>query len=129
MKRLLILMMLAVCTSASGFAQGAGTLAGRVVDAADSTGLPSANVIIEGTTLGAATDLDGNYRIIGVPVGVYDVTARYIGYEDEVEASVEINAGYTRTLNFKLEDDAIVFDSEPSCYDNRRPFLFLRHDV
>ena len=91
-------------------AQGTGTLDGRVTDAADGQGLPGANVVIEGTSLGAATDLDGNYRIIGVPTGQYDVTARFIGYVETTELDVEINSGYTRTIDFSLQDDTETLD-------------------
>ncbi len=91
-------------------AQGTGTLAGRVTDTADGQGLPGANVVIDGTSLGAATDLDGNYRIIGVPVGQYDITARFIGYEETTELGVEINSGYTREINFELRDDTAALD-------------------
>lgn len=83
-------------------AQGTGTLAGRVVDAASGETLPGANVRIEGTTLGAAANADGQYRIIGVPVGTYTVTASFIGYTPETVADVVISNGYTRDLNFNL---------------------------
>lgn len=102
-------------------AQGTGTLAGRVSDAADGQGLPGANVIIEGTSLGAATDLDGNYRIIGVPVGQYDVTARFIGYTSITETGVEINSGYTRQIDFELQDDAIQIGEVEVVY--QRPLI------
>ncbi|GAB5537282.1 MAG: hypothetical protein Rubg2KO_35310 [Rubricoccaceae bacterium] len=85
------------------FAQGTGTLAGRVLDGAANEGLPGANVIIQGTTLGAATDIDGNYRIIGVPVGSYTVTASYAGYTPEEVSDVTISNGYTRQLEFALQ--------------------------
>ncbi len=124
MKRLLIFVMLAVCASPKAFAQGVGTSAGRVVDEFDGMGLPGANVIVEGTSLGAATNLDGEYEIHDAPVGVYNVTARFIGYDDVTEMNVEVNPGFTRTLNFELGDDTIVFDYEPSCYFYWRPLLW-----
>ena len=60
-------------------AQGTGTLAGQVFEADGVTTVIGANVRIGGTSLGAATDIDGNYRINGVPVGTYDITASYAG--------------------------------------------------
>ncbi|MDX1439760.1 MAG: carboxypeptidase-like regulatory domain-containing protein, partial [Rubricoccaceae bacterium] len=91
-------------------AQGTGTLAGVVTDARTGETLPGVNVIIEGTSLGDATDLDGTYRIIGVPVGEYDVTASYIGYNSQTEVGVEINSGYTREIDFELQDVSIEID-------------------
>ena len=46
-------------------AQTTGRIAGRVTDAASGEYLPGAHVTLEGTTLGAATDLEGRYRLVG----------------------------------------------------------------
>lgn len=83
-------------------AQGTGTLAGQVLEADGVTTVIGANIRIDGTTFGAVTDIDGNYRILGVPVGTYTVTASYTGYTPQALAGVDINAGYTRQLNFTL---------------------------
>src|SRR5690606_40975565 len=95
-------LLLLLGTPLMALAQGTGTLAGRGTDADTGEGLPGANVIVGGTQLGAATDLDGNYRIIGIPVGQYDVTARFVGYEDETVTNVQISSGYTTEQNFAL---------------------------
>ncbi|MEO0560419.1 MAG: von Willebrand factor type A domain-containing protein [Bacteroidota bacterium] len=99
--RSLLLAALALA-AVSASAQSTGTLAGRVLDGATNEGLPGANVLIEGTTLGAATDIDGNYRIIGVPVGSYTITASYAGYQSQSFDDVPIHSGYTRQLEFSL---------------------------
>ena len=83
-------------------AQGTGTVAGRIVDAQTGETLIGANVRVEGTTLGAATNIDGEYRIIGIPVGEYAVTASYTGYSAVTIEDVSINNGYTRQLDFEL---------------------------
>jgi outer membrane receptor protein involved in Fe transport len=87
-------------------AQGTGTLAGRVIDAQSGETLIGANVRIDGTTLGAATNINGEFRIIGVPVGTYTVTASYTGYTSQTVEEVSINNGYTRELNFDLSGSA-----------------------
>ena len=84
-------------------AQGTGTLAGTVTDDFDEP-LPGANVLIEGTSLGAATDLDGNYRIIGIPVGQYDITASFVGFQSTSVENVTISSGSTRDLDFELSE-------------------------
>src|SRR5690606_29950618 len=61
-----------------------------------------ANVVIEGTQLGAATDIDGNYFIIGVPVGTYSVTASFVGYASQTIEGLQISTGYTTEQNFEL---------------------------
>ena len=104
----------------AAFAQGTGTLAGRVTDDSGE-GLPGANVIIGETQLGAATDLDGNYRIIGIPVGEYDVTARFVGFEEETVQGVRISSGYTTQQDFALRDDAIELEGVEVVYE--RPII------
>ena len=98
------------------FAQGTGKLAGQIIDGDSGDGLPGANVIIQGTSLGATTDLDGNFVIIGIPVGTYSVSISFVGYATETVNGVEINAGYTRELNADLlpgiELDEVVVEYE-----------------
>ena len=79
---MLVLMLLA--TPALVLAQNTGKISGVVTDADTGDSIPGAQVVVVGTTLGAITDVDGNYFIIGVPVGAYDVQARFVGYQEVV---------------------------------------------
>ena len=102
-------------------AQGTGTLAGTVVDDLGDP-LPGANVLIEGTQLGAATDFDGDYRIIGVPVGDYNITASFVGYGSVTIENVTISSGSTRDLDFELSEgqllEGLVIEYERPLIDN-----------
>ena len=60
---------------------GQGTVSGSVTDA-DGNALPGANVVVEGTALGAAATLSGAYSV-SVPNGTYTVTASVVGYTSE----------------------------------------------
>jgi hypothetical protein len=62
-------------------AQTTGKIAGKVVDANTNDPLVGANVLIEGTTRGAATGADGSYFIINLPPGTYTVKIMMMGYE------------------------------------------------
>ena len=62
------------------FAQS-GKLRGIVTDKATGDPLPGANVMIEGTSMGAAADLNGEFIILAVPPGLYTVRSEYIGYQ------------------------------------------------
>lgn len=53
------------------FAQSAGKISGTVTDVQTKEPLISANVMILGTSLGAATDVEGNFYILNVPAGKY----------------------------------------------------------
>ena len=70
---------------AAGFVIAQGTIQGTVSDQ-DGNALPGANVVVEGTSLGEATDGNGTYSITGVPAGSYNVTASFIGYETESQS-------------------------------------------
>jgi len=62
-------------------AQNYGKIMGKVVDDKTKDALPGVNVIIEGTQLGAATDLEGKYVILQVPPGYYNIRANYMGFK------------------------------------------------
>ena len=102
--------LLALLLPITAWAQSSGKLTGRVTDAATGEGLPGANVIIVGTQIGTATDVDGNYTIIGVPVGTYTIRGSFVGYTDVTVEGVDINSGYTRELNFELQEGQLLQD-------------------
>jgi len=85
-----------------------GKIAGVVKDAETGEALPGANIIIVGTTMGAAADVDGYYFMIGVPPGVYSTQARMMGYESVTQTGVEASAGHTTPLDFELKPTTIA---------------------
>jgi hypothetical protein len=60
-----------------------------------------------GTELGAATDINGEYVVLYVPVGIYQVIAAYIGYNDFTYENVTVNAQDITHLNFSLQPTVI----------------------
>ncbi len=99
---MLVLMLLAA--PALVFAQNTGKVSGVVTDADTGDTIPGAQVVVVGTTLGAITDVDGNYFIIGVPVGSHDVQARFVGYNPATVSGVTVSSGYTQEVNFALSE-------------------------
>ena len=59
-----------------------GSVSGKVTDASNNSPLIGANVILEGTSLGAATDGEGRYEIKGLAAGEYVITVSYIGFRN-----------------------------------------------
>ena len=96
-----LVLLLLLATPLAAVAQNTGRIAGTVTDDLGDP-LPGANVVIEGTQLGAATDIDGNYFIIGVPVGTYTLTASFVGYASQTVEGLEVSSGYTTEQNFEL---------------------------
>ena len=112
----LVLLLLAM--PALAFAQNTGKLSGRIVDASTGDGLPGATVVVEGTTFGTAADVDGNYFIIGIPVGTYNVVASFVGFSTRRVEDVQISTGYTREIDFALQpgvelDEIVVTYEKP----------------
>jgi outer membrane receptor protein involved in Fe transport len=85
------------------FAQSnVGKLAGRIIDTDTQEPLIGANVVLLGTELGAATDINGNYFILNIEPGEYDVKVSYVGYGEKVIQAVRIVGGITYELNVQL---------------------------
>lgn len=114
------LVLLTLVTPLLALAQNTGKLTGTVTDRATGETLPGVTITIEGTTLGAVTDVDGVYTILGVPVGTYTVRAEYTGYNPGLFRGVDINANYTRTLDFALREGA---EAEEIIVDYERPLI------
>jgi len=84
------------------FAGNTGKIVGRVVDAEAGEPLVGVNVLVEGTTLGAATDANGEYFIINVPPGTYRVKAMMIGYGTVIKDGVRVIIDHTTQVDFDL---------------------------
>ena len=106
--RLTILICLTVSFSLNLFAQNNGTIKGVVTDASTGEPLIGTNVAIQGTSMGASSDLNGEYIIYNIPVGTHTFIFRYIGYKSVEESNVQLAADETFTLNMALSPEAIM---------------------
>ena len=84
-----------------------GKLSGKIIDKETGEPLIGANVMIEGTVLGAATDVEGNYFILQIPPGTYKVRFSMIGYQTLVMDDVRLRVDLTTTLDGKLIQSAV----------------------
>lgn len=89
------------------FAGITGKLSGKVTDAQTGEPLIGANILLTGTTLGAATDVNGNFVILNIPPGSYSIKVSYIGYEPITIQDVKIIVDQTTSLPIKLSTGAI----------------------
>ena len=101
-----------------------GTISGAVRDKASREGLPGVHVIIDGTTLGAATNLEGRFTIGNVPPGTYRVRASSIGYLPEVKTGVVVNAAQNTELSFVLGETSVEVP-EVVVTASKRPQSFM----
>jgi len=98
-------------SSAALFAQtGVGKISGKVIDADTKEPLIGANIIVVNTNLGAATDIEGNYFILNVTPGTYELKVSYVGYAAKTYEDVRIVANITYELNAELSTDFTLPD-------------------
>ncbi|HSQ76383.1 MAG TPA: carboxypeptidase-like regulatory domain-containing protein, partial [Bacteroidota bacterium] len=105
-RRLFAVLFAAVLLPALLLAQD-GKLRGRITDRDSGEPLVGANVFVEGTNLGAACDINGDYVILSVRPGVYTLRVSYVGYNQLTVSNVRVNANITTTQDFKLSSSAI----------------------
>ncbi|MCF8257625.1 MAG: TonB-dependent receptor [Flavobacteriales bacterium] len=87
-----------------------GVVEGRITDAKTNVTIPFANVVLQGTTIGATSDLEGNYRITGIRPDLYNVEASYIGYKGKVVFEVQVFNNKPAKADFVLEPDSKTLD-------------------
>jgi len=103
---LLAICMLALLCSAV-FAGTTGKITGVVKDADTGEPLPGANIIVKGTQMGAATNLQGEYIIINVPPGVYTLRTSMMGYKTHITQQVRVSIDLTTKINANLQPSVI----------------------
>ena len=98
MRKILLLGLMLFLVNAVAFAQGR-VVTGTVTSVEDGMGVPGATVLVKGTTIGTATDIDGKYSI-NVPAGSNVLVFTFVGL-----TSQEVNIGNRSTINVALESD------------------------
>ncbi|MFT4604698.1 MAG: outer membrane receptor for ferrienterochelin and colicins [Rhodothermales bacterium] len=120
MRRLLFLVFLAGFSAAGVQAQSASVM-GRVVDEAGAP-LPGVNVVVAGTIRGSATDVDGDYQILGLSPGAVRLSASAIGFQTLVR-DLTLFPGAV-TVDFILVED-VLQTGEVVITASRRPQALL----
>lgn len=84
------------------FAQN-GTIKGKILDANNKEPLIGAAAMIEGTSIGSASDFDGNYSISNLKPGKYTITSSYISYKPIAKENIIVEAGKETIVDLELE--------------------------
>jgi len=106
------------------YPQQKGMITGTVLDSQTGEAIVGANVLIENTNIGAATDLDGNFRIENVQPGKYNLIISYISYARTVVKDVVVTEGKRSEIKVALKSEAIqveevvVVDKIDRSYEN-----------
>ncbi|MBN2414563.1 TonB-dependent receptor [bacterium] len=100
---------LLVCFSMTGvlFSQTTGKIKGKVTDATNGKALEYANVVIEGTSRGTATDKNGEFTILNVPPGTYTLRVLYMGYQTKQIENVRVSVNRTSYYDIELNQSVV----------------------
>ncbi|MBN7817260.1 SusC/RagA family TonB-linked outer membrane protein [Algoriphagus pacificus] len=98
MRKVLLLGLMLFLGSAIAFAQSR-VITGTVTSTEDNLGVPGATVLVKGTTIGTATDLDGKYSI-SVPAGNNVLVFTFVGLSPQ-----EVTIGNRTTIDVAMEPD------------------------
>ena len=107
MKHILFLVLLQIALTSSAFSQ-TGTIRGSIKDSKTNEDLIGATVLIEGTTMGAATDVNGFFSISKVPVGKVKLVLTYVSYKKKEIPNVTVEAEKVTEINTQMDDEATV---------------------
>ena len=103
----ILLMSMCVNLTSFGLSQTTGKLAGTIVDKQSKNPLPGANIILEKTSYGAATDEGGQFHIINIPPDMYSVSIMMIGYKTVKVNDVRISINRSVSLDIEMETTVI----------------------
>lgn len=88
------------------FAQNKGTVTGVVKDKNTQETLIGATVMLEGSALGAQTDVEGRFKITNIPPQSYNLVIQYVGYQSKTIFNIVVNTGNIQTFNIELEPES-----------------------
>ena len=85
-----------------------GKISGIITDSSTGESLIGANVMLDGTSLGAATDIDGHYNILNVSPGFYALRVEMIGYAQKTVTDIRVEIDLTALIDVELSLEAIA---------------------
>lgn len=83
---------------------------GSVKNALNNEAIPFANVIIDGTSKGATTDIDGNFELLDITPGIYNFKCSYIGFNTDLKTEIQLTPNKNLRLDFFLTENAQIID-------------------
>jgi outer membrane receptor protein involved in Fe transport len=108
MKSILTFTLLTI-TALNGLA-GNGKITGHIIDKTNSEDLIGAGVVIEGTKIGATTDIEGRFSISNINPGNYTIVISYVSYETQKISNVQVEDGKSTTIDIVLSSSENVMD-------------------
>ncbi|MEP6794540.1 MAG: TonB-dependent receptor [Saprospiraceae bacterium] len=88
------------------FAQKTGSISGTILEKNTQLSLPGANIYLTGTDLGTASDSNGRFRILNIPVKTYNLVISFVGFKTFTLYNIVVSSGNENVFNIELEEDA-----------------------
>jgi len=109
----IFILLISVLTICAGiiYAGTTGKIAGRVIDKETGEPLPGVNILVQGTTLGSTTDIDGYYTILQVPPGTHILIVSMVGYAKITIRNVQVHIDQTTPVNVQMVSEAIEMEN------------------
>lgn len=89
---------------------GQNLIYGKVKDKKSKETIVGANVYILGTTIGASTNLDGNYTIKNLKPGTYKLVVSCISYKSDTVTGIRVSKDKETVCNFEIEETSTMLD-------------------
>lgn len=100
-----------IFTEVSSQALQTGIIKGKVIDKATKQIIPGANVVINETKKGAATDTTGGFVLTDIHEGTYILSVSFIGYQDKTVTDVNIVRGKINYIEVELEESRLELNA------------------
>lgn len=84
-----------------------GTIKGRVFNAKTNEPIEFANILVQGTTTGSTSDLDGNYTFTGITPGFYRLVASFVGFETAVSPEIQVQGNQTTFVDIPVMESTL----------------------
>lgn len=107
MKKHLLSYLFLLSVLSLSFAGTTGKISGKLIDKSTGEGIIGGIVILEGTTFGASTDVEGNYFILSIPPGTYTLKGSSIGYTDTKIEGVKVSIDVTTKQNISISEESL----------------------
>ena len=109
MKKITVLLLFIIGSTSVAFSQS-GVIKGRISNTINNDPIMFANVLLEGTERGVASDIEGYYEIDKLEPGWYDLKVTYLGYKDQTIYEIQVTNSKPAIINVALEENTTTLD-------------------
>ena len=83
---------------------------GSVKNALNNEPIPFANVVVDGTSKGTTTDIDGNFELTDIEPGLYNFKCSYISYNTDLKTEIQLTPNKNLRLDFALTENTQIIN-------------------